>query len=368
MKIRSLPFLLTGLCLILAACRVIPEPTETTEKNEPTLMPTTVPAVASTQPVEPTAQALPTATQPTTVQETSSYFELAHQSSQPNFSRIIWSQDGTLIGLVSAENVSVLDSQTLSLLYSYSDPDVLILDLSSDGHTLLSTIDQQTLLLTDLRTGDSRSIDTGSMIVSASFSPEGSLILVGTTDNWKAKIYDTTSGELRKELSGFESAAPVYSVRFAENVLDILWISRGEVQIQNIASGELKPAFSHEDFVNFVTRAHTLPLLVTASSAAVDNEFVPILDVWNPDSGEKILEIKLNQAAYSGSFSKDDNLLAVGTADGVHIFKTSDMSELSLLSDHTNGVVDTRFSPSDDHLATLDGNGELRIWQLVTQP
>ena len=367
MNKRCLPFVLTALCLILAACRVIPEPTATTGKIESTLAPTPAPTL-TVPPVEPSAQPLPTATQPAAIQETSSYFTLLQQSDQPNFSRIVWSQDGTLLGLVSAENVSVLDSQTLSPLYTFSDPEVLVLDLSPDGHTLLSTADQQTLLLTDLRTGDSRSMDTGGMFVSASFSPEGSLVLVGTTDNWKAKIYDAASGELRKELSGFESAAPVYSVRFAENVLDILWISRGEVQIQNIASGELKPAFSHEDFVNFVTRAHALPLLVTASSAAVDNEFVPILDIWDPESGEKLLEIKLNQAAYSGSFSKDDNLLAVGTADGVHIFNTSDMNELSLLSDHTNGVVDTRFSPSDDRLATLDGNGVLRIWQWVTQP
>lgn len=359
--------------LLLAGCKVVPETTSTTldGKAEATAAAALAalpsePAPTSAPTAEPTVEPTPIPTAQAAVAE--ELFKVLISSSQPNFSRIVWSRDGSRIGLIASDHAAVLDAQTLTPIFSYADPSSMVLDLSPDGQTLLTTGDQQTLLLTDLSTNETRSLDTGAMFVSASFSPEGSLILVGTMDNWKAKIYDAASGSLRVELTGFETAAPVYSARFAENILDILWISRGEVQIQNIASGELKPAFNHEDFVSAAARAHNLALVATSAAGTLADQFVPILYIWDADSGEKLLEIPLTQSVYALNFSADDSLLAAGSSDGVHVFKTADMSEVILLTDQSNGVVDARFSPIDQRLATLDGDGTLRVYQLTRQP
>ena len=348
--------------LALTGCKVIPTaPQPTAEiKIEPSA--TAEPAPTETASLEPTAE-------PTAAVENlpAPLFSALISSSQPNFSRMVWSADGKSLAMLASDHMVVLDAETLQQIYAFANPSIMILDFSADGRTLLTTTDQQNLTLIDLSTNQTRTIDTGAQFVTASFSPDGSLILVGTADNWKAEIYDAASGSLRLELTGFETAAPVYSVRFAENVTDVLWVSRAEVQLQNIASQELMPALSHEDFVNAVARAHSLDLIATSAAGTIDGNMLPIVHIWDAATGEKLLQMQMPQAVVALNFSADDAILAAGAADGVHLYKTADMSEAGIITDQNNGVADVRFSPADNRLAIVDGDGILRLYQINPQ-
>ncbi len=376
---KKIPQLLIGLCLIvaLAACAqptptaqptALPSPkVEFTNTSVPTVMPpTTVPTHAPTL--------APTAPQPTqevqaggtpAITDQKGLYQVTRQISLPGSRRIVWASDGKSLAVLSDNQVTLLDAQTLTVLATSTVPNI-ILDFSSDGKTLLTTTDQQNVTLLDVTTGQQHSYNTGSVFNGASFSPNGSLFVTAAMDNWKGSIFDSSTGVLDKELTGFETAAPVYSVQFAANAVDLVWLARGTVQLQDIASGQLAASIGHEDFVNTLATAHNQRLLVTSAAGTIGEDFVPALFVWDPDTGEKLLAMQVSAPVYSLDFSTDDSLLAAGNSDGVTIYTTSDMNQETILPVQASGVADARFSPVDHSLASLDGNGTLSIWEPVT--
>ena len=77
--------------------------------------------------------------------------------------------------------------------------------------------------------------------------------------------------------------------------------------------------------------------------------------------------MQMPQAVVALNFSADDAILAAGAADGVHLYQTADMSEAGIITDQNNGVADVRFSPADNRLAIVDGDGILRLYQINPQ-
>ncbi len=243
-----------------------------------------------------------------------------------------------------------------------------LLDFSPDGRTLVSTSDQQNLILTDITNGAQRTLTLGFLIAAAHFSPDGMLLLVASNEEWAANLYDAQSLAFRKKVTGFQTAAPVYDVRIAESILDLAWSARATIQLQNIPDGTLYPALRHEDFVTAFARSRGEPLLASAAGSTIDNEFVPALFIWDPATGEELLRLAQSTMPYSLEFSWDDRLLAVGLADRVDLYTTLDMNVVETLSGHAESVISARFSPDGRWLASLDSTGGLRLWRFTRQP
>ncbi len=353
MKIKfPLPLLLL---LLLAACTPqIPTP-------EPTLTPTLTLAVPSPTPTTPAPSPAPL------LSSEQGLFVQDGQANLPGARLVIWSNDGLTLSLLAQNSLQILDSSSLEVIHTFSDPDLdYILDFAADGRTLAVANADKGIDLIDAYSGERRSLQPGVPFISASFSPEGSLLVLASIDEWAAHIWDVASGGERLVLTGFETAAPVYQVRFAANVVEMLWIARGTVQVQNIATRQLYPPLGHEDFVTALAMANNEPLLVTAAGGTIDGEFSPLLYVWNAHTAEEYIRIRTDQLAYSLHFSPDDRFLAAGEGPDVILYTAADMLEADRLPGSTAGVVDVRFSPDAARLAVLDGDGRLQIWRLAS--
>ncbi|MEN4013792.1 MAG: hypothetical protein ROW48_17275 [Bellilinea sp.] len=339
--------------LLLAAC--IPEP-----KQPPTLTPTLSPP--------PTVTPLPTDT-PEPSPTPATLFQSAGQTTLSGARRLVWSNDSQSLAILAESGAALLSIPDLATLFTLNDPALgSLLDFSPDGRALVSTSDQQTLILTDITNGVQRTLSPGFLIAATHFSPDGTFLLVASNEEWAANLYDAHSLEFRKKVTGFETAAPIYDVRIAENILDLAWSARATIQLQNIPDETLYPALSHEDFVTAFARARGEPLLVSAAGGTINNQFAPILFVWDPTTGEELLRLEQDAMPYSLEFSWDDRLLAVGLADRVDIYTTSDMNRVETLTGHAESVISARFSPDGRWLATLDSTGGLRLWRSTRQP
>jgi WD40 repeat protein len=356
MKKLLLPLLL----ILLTAC------TPLTPTAEPKIEPsaTLTLTLEAPTPVPPTPQ--PTPTPP--VLSIAGLFTQGNQAAMAGARQLVWVNDGLSLALVSENGVAILDADTLAVRHTYFDSNLgVILGFSADGRTLAVTRDQSNIDLIDIFTSERRTLETGINFSSAYFSPEGSLLVLSSNEEWAAHIWDVQSGQFRLKLTGFETAAPVYQVRFAASVIDLLWIARGTVQVQNIPTGQLFPALGHEDFVTAFALANGEPLLVTSAGGSLDEEFTPLLYVWDAHTGEEFIRIRQDQIAYSLHFSPNDRFLAAGEGDNVVIFSTADMLEVDLLPGHSGGVVDVQFSPNGNILAVLDGSGSVRLWHLAAE-
>lgn len=348
-------FTLLIVLLLVAAC--IPEP-----KQPPTLTPTQSPPPTNTPPPPPTDTPAPSPT-PATL------FEPAGQTSLSGARRLVWSNDSQSLAVVAEGGAALLNVPDLATLFTLNNPALgSLLDFSPDGRTLVSTSDQQTLVLTDITNGTQRTLTPGFLIGPVHFSPDGTFLLVASNEEWAANLFDAQSLEFRKKVTGFQTAAPVYDVRVAENILDLAWSARATIQLQNIPDGTLYPALRHEDFVTAFARTRGEPLLVSAAGSTMNNNFVPTLFVWDPITGEELLRLEQSAMPYSLEFSWDDRLLAVGLADHVDIYTTIDMNVVETLTGHTESLIAARFSPDGNWLATLDSTGNLRLWHFTRQP
>ncbi|MEW6180737.1 MAG: hypothetical protein AB1522_12510 [Chloroflexota bacterium] len=344
---RSL--LLLILLVLLSAC--IPTP-----KQPPTLTPT--PTVTLTPASPPTETPTPSPTP-------ASLFQQAGQTNLPAARRLVWSTDSQTLGVLSNEEIVLLAVPALQPLFTFNDPAAgSLLDFSADGRTIVSLLDQQTLRFTDITNGEQRTLTTDFLIGPVHFSPDGLLLVIGSNEEWAAHLYDPQSLALRKTLRGFETAAPIYDVRIAENILNLAWSARARIQLQDIPSETLYPTLDHEDFVTAFARSRGDTLLVSAAGGSIDGEYAPILFVWDAVLGQELLRLRQDAMPYALEFSWDDQLLAVGVGDRVDIYTTSDMNVVETLTGHSESIVSVRFSPDGRWLASLDSTGRLLLWQI----
>lgn len=297
------------------------------------------------------------------------HFQPAGQTTLLDAQRLIWAKDYPTVAVLGSQNVTLLSIPDLQPLFSYNNP-VLgsLLDFSSDGRTLLSTTNQLTLTLTDITNGEQRTLTPGFLLGGAHFSPDGLLLVIASNEEWAAHLYDASTLEFRKKITGFQTAAPVYDVRIAENILDLAWSARARIQLQDIPSETLYPPLDHEDFVTSFARSRGDTLLVSAAGGTMDQEFTPLLFVWDAVLGQELLRLRQDAMPQSLEFSWDDRLLAVGVDSRIDIYTTHDMNILETLSGHQESVISARFSPDGRWLASLDSTGLLLLWQINPLP
>ncbi len=379
-----IPFtILAALTVLLSACAVATPVSAPTVPSSTAIPPTSVPDTATPDPSTATPlPASPTPLSPETLTpaptETSALPPVI-SSTNANFlqqvgevnitdpNELEWSANGQEVGAAGRGELGLYRAAGLQPVSTdqVQSPSSL-LDFSVNSNLMAVTSDQTTILLRDISNDSAvRTIDVSGMFTAANFSPDGSLLAVSLADQIAIRIYDTATGQAQRTLTGFETAAPVYSGRFSADGKHLIWVARGTVQVVNLETGVSSPVFSHEDFVNAEALSPDGSILATATAGTVDNAYAPFIQLWDAQSGQPLGKLLTGQdPSYALSFAPDGKTLASGTSSQVILWNVGSQEQIAVLGAHTAGVSAVAFSPDGRSLASAASDGTLRTWQV----
>lgn len=357
MKLLSRFLLLLILVASLVACKPTPTPTPTVSPTVPptetaTTPPTETPVPATDTPTaEPTAAPYYSGSEVLTTEIIASAVELGRLD-LPFASKIFWTNDAVKIGIALENSFQQYDARNLTLLAELSQR---VLDVSSDGRLAAVSSDGQTLEILDVNIGTtllSKTLDF--QFGSASFSPDGSRVMLPSMEEWAGVMLSTTDGSLQGEVTGFETAAPVYNVSFGPDGTQAIWVSRATLQISDLSTGTLGLQFNHMDFINSWVLAPQRNLLVTTTYGEVAGVFQPVIYLWNTQTGENNVKLTPGEIINGLDLDPSGYLLAAGAPAHVLIYDLADASQITQLPlPGAETVTDIAFSPDGKTLAVL---------------
>jgi WD40 repeat protein len=236
-------------------------------------------------------------------------------------------------------NATLIDHLTFS-------PDGRLL-AGRDGNRVViwdvATLKELTILKTSAGSAASKIVfsPNGRWLAALSF---GEGVKLWNTTTWQ--LFNTEIGKPLSEWLAFSPDGQMIAV--ATNSRVELWEYRGRKKIKQIdIGGQIQDIrFSRED------------LLV-----AVVGTDKNLLSLWNPGNDER-LEIKVEGAINTFSFSPDGSKIAVGLADReIHILDTSDWQVQNALENLEDDITRLTFSEDGSLLACLSRGGTINVYE-----
>lgn len=268
---------------------------------------------------------------------------------------LVWSPDGKSLGAVTQTGFTLINAQTFQINRTVAiNQPTLLLDLSPDLRVYAQTTDQQSLELRDTTSNALlRTIKPGGTFGDAVFAHDGKTFALTSMDEIAATIWDEQTGQQTKKLSGFQTAAPVYQVAFSSDGKTLLWISRGIIQLMDVASGKLGAKFEHEDFIFDQALAHDGRTLITAAEGTII--------FWDVASGKKSKAgPPANPTALA--LSSGGRVLAVASGSSILLWDVAAQKQLRTLTGHGDRVTSVAFAPEGLTLASASDDDVVRVW------
>jgi WD40 repeat protein/tRNA A-37 threonylcarbamoyl transferase component Bud32/tetratricopeptide (TPR) repeat protein len=200
----------------------------------------------------------------------------------------------------------------------------------------------------------------GAVLPSAlAFSPNGKLVLVGSTDR-TARLWDAATGEsIGKTL---QHQGQVYAVAFSSDGKKAATGSAdGKARLWDAATGEpLGSELRHGGTVFAVAFSPDGKTLLTGCA---DGK----AQLWDVTTGEVICSLRHDDVVYAAAFSPDGKVLATGSFDKTAQLWTSATGEpLGPRFRHDKAVWAVAFSPDGRLLVTAGEDGSARLWDAAT--
>jgi hypothetical protein len=190
----------------------------------------------------------------------------------------------------------------------------------------------------------------------ASYSPDGSLLAVTSQNELAVNLYNTASGQLVKKLTGFQTAAPVYSVGIVPGNKTIYWIARATLEFQDVQSGQMGQKLNYQDFIvseAFSPDGSRLVLCVSGK-----------LLLYSVPDAQKLAEVTLSQPLTSISFSTDGRLLATNYGSGIQLWNAATLSPVTTLAGPNTSTGAVAFSPDGRYLVSQHENNVIDVWRV----
>ena len=231
----------------------------------------------------------------------------------------------------------------------------------SPAGVLAQLLNQSVAQLYYLSSGQPAQALTVGPAIGLALSPDGRTLAAASAERIAATLFDTVGDRPQRTLNGFETAAPIYSIRFSDDGQTLIWLARGTVQLMDVASGQPGPRFEHEDFVGALALARDGGTLATASYGTVNDNFGPVVTLWDTAGGPAI-SLPQAQPAISLAFAPDGQLLALGMADGtVQLLDVATQQVVAVLNGDGSSMNFLAFS-ADGQLLAAAGQA-LTLWQ-----
>ena len=301
-------------------------------------------------------------------QDTDTLTLLAENIAMP-VTELGWNDDGTAVTVVSRDEVRQI------ALNEPDQPDVMTTDVkdaafisgSNPETAAVLPKDGESVLLFKAGQDSPLEISLGFMPLSMSLAENGESLVVNDSGKIRALIYETKTGTLDKEMSGFSTAAPVYDTTLSQDGKYLVWHSRGTLQVQNTADQSLGGHVSLWDFIS----SYALSPDNSQLAAGIINEDYDsgVVIFYDPETGEETDRIALGKnAPYSLTYSADGSVLAAADADSVYLI---DPETAGLLVSYTLGnsenddirISRMALSPDGRSAAVLMSDGELILIQ-----
>ena len=279
---------------------------------------------------------------------------------------ITWSPDGSALLILEGGGAARLDARTLKPTEKLEfEMPVMFASTSPDGETLAYSEDGSRIAIKNIRKMEAAiSIDPGETIGGLDFSPDGQTLLANSMEAFSVLLWDAGNGSDSGRLTGFETAAPVYSVRFGEDGNHILWIARGTAQSQQITGGQMGPEISHEDFISDAALSPDGKVLAAAAAGTVRGEYTPALFLWDAANGDALGVLPYSESFGRVAFSPDGQLIAASNGARITIWDVADPKLVAELDSNADIIRALAFSPDGATLASAAGDGTLALWQV----
>ncbi|MGE0687679.1 MAG: WD40 repeat domain-containing protein [Dehalococcoidia bacterium] len=345
---------LPAICLIVLAAVTTACSSGSDASATPTFEP---PPVTMTPSITPMPTPIPTGTvsQSTTI-AADNVADLSKASSarlDEPYSRLRWRADGQAVFITTQQSVLVLQAtkDEITQVYSVAAP-ARVLDVAADGKAAVMN-DLQTVTIVD--TGPDSVLQTlkiDGTVRSATFSPDSKVLAVSLEDRIAAQLWDVDKGTMAQEVTGFETAAPVYSVQFDSNGKNLIWLARAKAQVQDLITGELGPAVSEADFFSAVALSPAEKVLATTGGG--------VLTLWDLANGDNLDVYDLPAAASNLAYTPDGKLLFVATGTGVIALQLPLLEPVTTMPGNFRAVA---VSPDGDGLATISEDGVVALYR-----
>ena len=228
--------------------------------------------------------------------------------------------------------------------------------ISPDGRFLVSSAVGMIEVL-NLNTGDLQyrlSNGVNKFVI----SPDGQTLISGNSDDKSVRLWNMSSGELKRKLSGEVERNIALSIS-QDGSLIAVSSQYGKIQIWSSQTGELIREFN-ADRLN--------PL---ATTIAPDNQILftsfdssSTVEMWNIQTGEVIRSFNgHSDVVTSIAISPDGQTLATGSKDGTIRIMDLRTRELIRVLKDAGKIQSVSFSPDSRTIASSSEDGKIMVWQ-----
>lgn len=279
--------------------------------------------------------------------------------------RVKWSLDQNSFVLLGYQSFWVYGFPSLDLLYTSSNAaEEMVVDFSPNGIEYATTSDQTSITIRNWQDNTSRMIQTDSTFTYGEFSPDGKEILLNQQDQWAGEIYDVATGQLLTTITGFETAAPVYSLSFGQDGKHVIWHARATIQVSEIASNTIGTAMYHEDFLSGFALSPDGHILATSTLKMENDTPVPLVFFYRPMEGELLGTVPVSIPAYSLDFSPDSSLLAVSDGKDLVLIDSASRVISARFPQSIESINQVLFSPFGNILTTTGTDQVVNFWNV----
>lgn len=302
---------------------------------------------------------------------------MINRSPASNAQLLKWAEDGSSLSVASqnfdANNAQVYGITVLSIpdllpLNIYTNAEARVADIASNGKmALLVSIEDNKLFLVDLSAGNNTvtPVSPDFLIANATFSPDGNTIAITKKEAWEVVLFSTIDLTEIKTLSGFETAAPVFNAGFEASPKWMVWHARATLQLQEIETGNLGVALSHQDFLTSYALTRDGSIVATDMPAPSGDASTPAVTLWDANQGIELRRLDLTSPALCLDFSPDGSLLAVGVDNQLQVWDVAGGTLVSTLSGHAGQVTQVAFSADGKFLSTTGNDNQIYLWQVI---
>jgi WD40 repeat protein len=231
---------------------------------------------------------------------------------------------------------------------------------SPEGGLVVTASDDHTAKIWDAETGASVcTLGHTDKVSSSSFSPNGRLVVTASLDH-TAKIWNAATGALVCTLAGH--TGPVFSASFSPNGAKVVTTSSDKTaRICDVATGALVCILAGH--THFVASASFSPNGRQVATASFDRT----ANIWDATTGALLRPIVGHTGwVMSTSFSPDERLVVtVPLKNTVRIWNAATGASVCTLG-HTDRVSSASFSPNGRLIVTGSWNRTARIWNVET--